>query len=164
MPAASGMFITTMIAGYAGGHLEPVLVAQPTEVGLAADVRGDGPGELTNAVATTLLGQGFTLILNLRELPARAGGWRVAARRVRPALLHLNITSRRGRLLYDGTAGTFDDWLALVDQSPWCLLYVATEPVPWPAQVSAQGAVDALATLVPSGSLVGARVPFTWVE
>lgn len=161
MPDVLDMTVTALVLDH-DEQLLPALVAEtPTGVPMYADARGDQPGELASVMTTTLLGQGFGLVLDLEELPARAGGWRIAGRPERPGVLHLEITGRRGLLLYTGTAMPPGDWTSIAERSRWCLLYVAAEPVPWP-EVGPEGTLDALRAAASTGGLVGARVPVVW--
>jgi len=157
MPDALDMTVTALVLDQAG-KLLPALVAEtPTGVPLMADARGDQPGKLVSVMTTTLLGQGFGLVLDLEELPGRAGGWRIATRPERPGVLHLEITGRRGLLFYTGIALPPGDWTSLAERSRWCLLYVAAEPVPWPDEVGPDGTLAALHAAASTGAWPASR-------
>lgn len=157
MPDVLDMGGTALVVDH-DGQLLPALVAEtPTGVPMYADARGDQPGELASVLTTTLLGQGFGLVLNLDELPMRAGDWRIAARSVGPGMLYLEISGRRGLRFYEGTADPPGQWAQLVDAGHWCVLYAAAEPVPWPEVGDPTGTVAALHAVAAKGGLVGAR-------
>jgi hypothetical protein len=162
MPDVLDMVITALVVDE-DERVLPALVAEtPTGVPMLADARGDQPGELASVMTTTLLRQGFSLVWDFEELPARAGGWRIAVRPDRPGVLHLEITGRQGLLFYTGTALPPGDWLSVAERARWCVLYASAEPVPWPDVVDSAGTLAALQTAAATGGLVGAQVPIVW--
>ncbi|MCQ8194628.1 hypothetical protein [Streptomyces rugosispiralis] len=149
------MTMTAAVLDHGGADL-PVLVAET--VGKAYIVQ-DGPGELTNVVASHLLGQGFHLVSRLRQAPPQVPEW------VGVLLLGHGPAGEDGLLVLDPEGGKFyagsvdlpDGWLTQAARYGWAIFYVGNVGLTAPRQ-DARTTVKALRTAAQAGQLVGARI------
>ncbi|WP_431776318.1 hypothetical protein [Streptomyces cucumeris] len=150
------MTITAAVLDHGGADL-PVLIAET--VGKAYVVN-DGPGELTNVVASHLLGQGFHLVTRLRQAPPQANEW------VGVLLLGHGPAGEDGLLVLDPDGGQFytgsvdlpDGWLPQAARYGWAVLYVGNVGGLDPRTHDTKATTRALRTAAQAGQLVGARI------
>ncbi|MFE7268202.1 hypothetical protein ACFU9B_40395 [Streptomyces sp. NPDC057592] len=149
------MTMTAAVVDHGGADL-PVLVAET--VGKAYVVN-DGPGELTNVVASHLLGQGFHLVSHIRQAPAQVSEW------IGVLLLDHGPADEDGLLILDpegekffvGTVELPDGWLQLAVRYGWAVLYVGNVGLT-ELRHDDKAATKALRTTAQAGQLVGARI------
>ncbi len=150
------MTMTAAVLDHGGADL-PVLVAET--VGKAYVVN-NGSGELTNVVASHLLGNGFHLVSRLRQAPPQAAEW------VGVLLLGHSPAGEDGLLVLDPEGGQFYagsvdlpvGWLTQAARYGWAVLYVGTVGGPGPTTHDAKATARALRTAAQAGQLVGARI------
>ncbi|MFD9714444.1 hypothetical protein ACFWBR_41485 [Streptomyces sp. NPDC060006] len=149
------MTMTAAVLDHGGTDL-PVLVAET--VGKAY-VINDGPGELTNVVASHLLAQGFHLVARLRQAPPQVPEW------IGVLLLGHGPDGSDGLLVLDPEGGQFftgsvelpDGWLQLAARYGWAVLYVGSVGLD-ELRHDAKAATKALRAAAQAGQLVGARI------
>ncbi|WP_093804070.1 hypothetical protein [Streptomyces sp. Wb2n-11] len=150
------MTMTAAVLDHGGADL-PVLVAET--VGKAYVVN-DGSGELTNVVASHLLGNGFHLVTRLRQAPPQAAEW------IGVLLLGHGPAGEDGLLVLDSDGGQFytgavdlpDGWLTQAACYGWAVLYVGNVGGLDPTTRDAKATARALRTAAQAGQLVGARI------
>ncbi|MFD5236070.1 hypothetical protein [Streptomyces tendae] len=151
------MTMTATVLDHGGAAL-PVLVAET--VGKAYVVTDNPTGELTNVVASHLLGQGFQLVTRLRQAPSQAAEW------VGVLLLGHGPAGEDGLLVLDPDGGQFftgsvdlpDGWLTEAARYGWAVLYVGNVGGLDPQAHDPKAAARALRTAAQAGQLVGARI------
>ncbi|MGW2421359.1 hypothetical protein ACWC0C_19295 [Streptomyces sp. NPDC001709] len=158
-PAADGydMTMTAAVLNHGGADL-PVLIAET--VGKAYVVNDSPTGELTNVVASYLLGCGFQLVTRLRQAPPQVAEW------VGVLLLGHGPAGEDGLLVLDPQGGQFytgavdlpDDWLTQAARYGWAVLYVGNVGLPDPRTRADKATTRALRTAAQAGHLVGARI------
>lgn len=150
------MTMTAAVLDHGGADL-PVLVAETVS---KAYVVNNGSGELTNVVASHLLGNGFHLVTRLRQAPPPAAEW------IGALLLGHGPAGEDGLLVLDPEGGQFyagsvdlpDGWLTAAARYGWAVLYVGNVGGPEPRDHNAKATVRALRTAAQTGQLVGARI------
>ncbi|MFJ2561248.1 MULTISPECIES: hypothetical protein [unclassified Streptomyces] len=154
------MTMTAAVLDHGGATL-PVLVAETVSKAYAFD-DSSGPGpmsELTNLVASSLLGDGFTLISRIKHAPPQIPEW------VGVLLLGHGPAGEDGLLVLDPEGGKFyagsvelpDSWLPAVAHYGWAVLYVGDVGLA-ELRDDAKAATKALRTAAQAGRLVGARI------
>ncbi|NMI63189.1 hypothetical protein [Streptomyces sp. RLA2-12] len=155
------MTMTAAVLDHDGTNL-PVLVAETVAKAYAFD-GSSGPGpipELTSVVASSLLGDGFTLISRItQEAPPQIPEW------VGVLLLGHGPAGEDGLLVLDPEGGKFyagsvelpDSWLPAAAHYGWAVLYVGDVGL---AELRGddKDAVKALRAAAQAGRLVGARI------
>ncbi|MET9777644.1 hypothetical protein ABZ023_25865 [Streptomyces sp. NPDC006367] len=150
------MTMTAAVLDHGGADL-PVLVAET--VGKAYVV-SEGSGELTNVVASHLLGNGFHLVSRLRQAPPQAADW------IGVLLLGHGPAGEDGLLVLDPEGGQFyagsvdlpDGWLAQAARYGWAVLYVGNVGGLDPRAHNGKATARALRSAAQAGQLVGARI------
>ncbi|MEU0074074.1 hypothetical protein ABZ027_31735 [Streptomyces sp. NPDC006332] len=150
------MTMTASVLDHGGADL-PVLVAET--VGKVYIVN-DGPGELTNVVASHLLGQGFHLVTQLRQAPPQADEWLgVLLLGHGPAGEDgLLVLDPEGGQLFTGTVDLPDGWLTQAGRYGWAVLYAGNVGLPDPRSRDHKATARALCAAAQAGQLVGARI------
>ncbi|AEY94366.1 hypothetical protein SHJG_p251 (plasmid) [Streptomyces hygroscopicus subsp. jinggangensis 5008] len=150
------MTMTAAVLDHGGADL-PILVAETVS---KAYVINDGSGELTNVVASHLLGNGFHLVTRLRQAPPQAAEW------IGVLLLGhgpagedgLLVLDPDGGQLYAGSVDLPDGWLTQAARYGWAVLYVGNVGGLDPRAHDAKATAKALRTAAQAGQLVGARI------
>ena len=149
------MTMTAAVVDHGGANL-PVLVAETVS---KAYVVTDSPtGELTNVVASHLLGQGFHLVTRLRQAPPQVAEW------IGVLLIAHGPAGEDGLLVLDPEGGQFftgtvdlpDGWLTQAARYGWAVLYVGNVGLTGPSDDRAT--LKALRAAAQAGQLVGARI------
>ncbi|MBT2469378.1 hypothetical protein J7E97_16215 [Streptomyces sp. ISL-66] len=151
------MTMTAAVLDHGGADL-PVLVAET--VGKAYVVTDNPTGELTNVVASHLLGCGFQMVTRLRQAPPQVDEW------VGVLLLGHGPAGEDGLLVLDPDGGQFyagavdlpDGWLTQAARYGWAVLYVGNVCGLDPRAHEAKATARALRTAAQTGQLVGARI------
>lgn len=149
------MTMTAAVLDHGGADL-PVLVAET--VSRAYIVNGPG-AELTNVVASHLLGQGFHLVSRMRQAPPQAPEW------IGVLLLGHGPAGEDGLLVLEPDGGQFyagsvelpDGWLAQAARYGWAVLYAGHVGLA-DLRHDSKAAAKALRTAAQAGQLVGARI------
>ncbi len=156
LPEETGMNMTAMLLAHGTAPL-PVLVAERPLHAYFTPL--NGPGELTDALVSTLLHVGLVLVPRLRDAPRHLLPWSATLQDHGQAPSQLLIEAGPGELFYEGTVYIAPEWRQAVEQYGWCVLYsgshISDPETGDPTEKTLRAAAG-------GGTLVGARLRITW--